>query len=151
MAQIRAFFSGPVGYSDHTESTAVPLAAVALGADVIEKHITIDRDVPNAQDWKVSCDPSNFAQFITDIRDIDEARGGTPKVVAGSEQSAILWARKSLTTRHGIAAGTIIQAGDLVAQRPGSALPPSNLSRAIGQRARNDIPAGTPLSLKMIE
>ncbi|MCB2102831.1 MAG: N-acetylneuraminate synthase family protein, partial [Rhodobacterales bacterium] len=81
MDRIRAFFPGPVGYSDHSEGTAVPLAAVALGAQVIEKHITLERNIPNAQDWKVSCDPHTLGPFVRDIREIEAARGGGPKVV----------------------------------------------------------------------
>jgi len=151
MAQIREFHPGPVGYSDHTEGTAVPLAAVALGANIIEKHITIDRNVPNAQDWKVSCDPSNLAQFIADIREIESARGGMPKIVDGAEHAAILWARKSLTAVREIAAGTEIKKEDIVAQRPGSGLPPSRISDLIGRRAHTDIPVGTPIEWTMVE
>ncbi len=151
MAQIRAFFPGPVGYSDHTEGTAVPLAAVALGADVVEKHITIDRDVPNAQDWKVSCDPSNLGKFIADIREVEASRGGDRKSLAATEQESIQWARKSLTTARDLPAGTILDAGDLVAQRPGGGLPPSHLDQVSGRRTRAEIPAGTPIDLTMIE
>lgn len=147
MDQVRDFFSGPVGYSDHTEGTAVPLAAVALGADIIEKHITLDRDVPNAQDWKVSCDPSNFARFVADIRAIEQARGGGPKVLSQYEQRSILWARKSLTAVVDIPAGTIIDATMLLAQRPGTGLPPSRLAEVVGRRASRAISAGEVISV----
>ena len=146
MDRIREFFPGPVGYSDHTEGTAVPLAAVALGADIVEKHITIDRDVPNAQDWKVSCDPSNFARFIADVREIEKARGGGPKVLSEAERKSMLWARKSLTAAVDIPAGTKIAASMLLAQRPGSGLPGSRIGELIGKAARRDIPAGTIVS-----
>jgi len=150
MAQIRAVFDGPVGYSDHTEGTAVPLAAVALGADVIEKHITIDRDVPNAQDWKVSCDPSNFARFVADIREVEAARGGQPKDLADAEHASRLWARKSLTAASDIAAGTVIAADMVVAQRPGDGMAPHRVGEVLGKRARVAIAAGTKLALEMV-
>jgi N-acetylneuraminate synthase/N,N'-diacetyllegionaminate synthase len=150
MDQIREFFTGPVGYSDHTEGTAVPLAAVALGADIIEKHITIDRDVPNAQDWKVSCDPSNFARFVADIRAIEQARGGGPKVLTEYEQRSILWARKSLTAAVDIPAGATITENMLIAQRPGSGMPASRLSELLGRQAAGPIACGELLRPEML-
>ncbi len=151
MDRIREFFPGPVGYSDHTEGTAVPLAAVALGADIVEKHITIDRDVPNAQDWKVSCDPSNFARFVADVREIEKARGGGPKVLSETERKSMLWARKSLTAAADIPAGTKIDAAMLLAQRPGSGLPASRIGKVVGKIARRDIPAGTIVSDELLQ
>lgn len=149
MDQIREFFPGPVGYSDHTEGTAIPLAAVALGADIIEKHITIDRDVPNAQDWKVSCDPSNFAPFVADIRAIGQAVGGGPKKLSEQERKSILWARKSLTAAVDIPAGAVIAESMLIAQRPGSGLPASRIGEVAGRTALGNIPAGTPIAAGM--
>lgn len=149
MQQIREFFPGPVGYSDHTEGTAIPLAAVALGADIIEKHITIDRDVPNAQDWKVSCDPSNFTQFVADIRTIGQAVGGGPKRLTEKERKSILWARKSLTAAVDIPAGAVIAESMLIAQRPGSGLPASRIGEVAGRTALSNIPAGTPIAAGM--
>ena len=146
MAQIREFFPGPVGYSDHTAGTAVPLAAVALGADIVEKHITLDRDVPNAQDWKVACDPSNLAGFVADVRVVEAARGGGAKVVSDEEQHSLLWARKSLTAAQDIPAGSILEESMLLAQRPGTGIPPSTLTRVIGRRTKVQIALGTPLA-----
>ena len=151
MAQIREFFPGPVGYSDHTEGIAVPLAAVALGADVIEKHITIDRNVPNAQDWKVSCDTSNFELFTSSIREIEAAKGGSEKLISKSEHEAMLWARKSLTAAHNISSGVTLEAGHLLVQRPGRGLPASRLHDLIGRRARVDIPQGMPIDVTMFD
>lgn len=67
MDRMRELFAGPVGYSDHTQGHQVVLAAVARGASIVEKHITLDFDVPNAQDWKVSCGPDDFAAFARKI------------------------------------------------------------------------------------
>lgn len=150
MNRIREFFTGPVGYSDHTEGTAVPLAAVALGADIIEKHITLDRDVPNAQDWKVACDQTNFHRFVKDIRTTEAARGGGEKVLSSYEQQSILWARKSLTAAVEIPAGTVIDMGMLLAQRPGHGLPPSRLTKVVGRTALRTIAAGEVLSRELL-
>ncbi len=150
MDDIRAFFPGPVGYSDHTAGTAVPLAAVARGANVLEKHITLDRDVPNAQDWKVSCDPSNFATFVAQVREIEAALGNTDKNIGEMEQNALLWARKSLHAANAIPAGYAIDAAMLVAQRPGKGISPAHLASLIGRTVKMDIPAGTMIDWDMI-
>ncbi len=150
MDEIRAFFPGPVGYSDHTAGTAVPLAAVARGANVLEKHITLDRDVPNAQDWKVSCDPSNFATFVAQIREIEASLGCVEKNIGELEQNALLWARKSLHAATAIPAGRAIDPTMLVAQRPGKGISPAHLATIAGRSARRDIPAGAMIDWDMI-
>lgn len=150
MDEIRAFFPGPVGYSDHTAGTAVPLAAVARGANVLEKHITLDRDVPNAQDWKVSCDPSNFTTFVAQLREIEAALGNAGKNIGELEQNALLWARKSLHAANAIPAGSAIDAAMLVAQRPGKGISPAHLASLVGRTAKTDIPAGTMIDWDMI-
>jgi N,N'-diacetyllegionaminate synthase len=151
MQQIRRFFEGPVGYSDHTLGTAVPLAAVALGAELIEKHITIDVDVPDAQDWKVGCTPQTLAPFIADIRAIEAARGGAPKQLAAAEQRSLQWARKGLAAARAIAAGETIRPDMVFAQRPGDGLPPSRLPEIIGRRTRIAIEPGEKISLDLLE
>lgn len=148
MDQIREFFSGPVGYSDHTQGTAIPLAAVALGADIIEKHITLDKDVPNAQDWKVACDPSSLARFITEVREIEAARGGYTKILGEAEQCSLLWARKSLTIEKDIPAGSILERSMLIAQRPGTGISPSMLDKVIGRKTKERLVAGSFLCLE---
>ncbi|MBW1699416.1 MAG: N-acetylneuraminate synthase family protein [Deltaproteobacteria bacterium] len=145
MEQIREFFPGPVGYSDHTAGTAVALAAVALGADIIEKHITIDRDVPDAQDWKVACDPSNLARFIRDVREVEAARGGGLKILSEKEKHSLLWARKSLTLIKDLQAGEVITEKVLLAQRPGTGIPPSRIEAVVGKIAARPLKAGTIL------
>jgi N-acetylneuraminate synthase/N,N'-diacetyllegionaminate synthase len=146
MHSIREMFPGPVGYSDHTIGTAVPLAAVALGADVIEEHITLDRDVPNAQDWIVSCDPTTFPNFVRDLRATEAALGSREKSMSAEEARSIQWARKSLTAATAIPAGSSITEAMLVAQRPGTGLPPSRLAEVIGRRAVRDIAQGAVLT-----
>ena len=150
MNQIREFFTGPVGYSDHTAGTAVPLAAVALGASIIEKHITLDRDVPNAQDWKVSCDPSNFRTFVDQVREIEAALGGTPKFIGTDEKASVRWARKSLHAAADIHAGEVLLESSFVAQRPGTGISPARLGEFVGRRALVDIRVGTIIDPGMI-
>jgi N-acetylneuraminate synthase/N,N'-diacetyllegionaminate synthase len=150
MDEIQSFFSGPVGYSDHTAGTTVPLAAVARGAAVIEKHITLERDVPNAQDWKVSCDPSNFSNFVDQAREIEIALGQRQKSIGDQEQKSLLWARKSLHAAKAIPAGNRIEASMLVAKRPGNGISPIHVESIIGRTIRHDIPADIMIDWDMI-
>lgn len=138
-------FAGPVGYSDHTQGTAIPLAAVALGARVIEKHVTMDVDIPNAQDWKVSCTPENLAQFVADIRAVERSLGQGTKHVGEAESRSIAWARKSLFAARNISRGEPLEAGMLVSLRPGTGIPPSALESLLGAVAARDIPEGSML------
>ncbi len=150
MDQIRQFFDGPVGYSDHTEGTAIPLAAVAIGADIVEKHITLARDVPNAQDWKVSCGADTFPGFVRDVRLIEKALGGAPKTLSSAEIQSIQWARKSLTAKQSIPAGTKITACMLAVQRPGTGLSASLLDSVVGTVASCNISSGEIITASMI-
>ena len=150
MDQIRQVFSGPVGYSDHTLGHTIPIAAVALGAELIEKHLTIEVDVPNAQDWKVSVTPDTLPVFMRELRAVESARGGWEKRPSVAEENSISWARKSITARRLIREGQVLSKSDIVCQRPGTGMPPNQLSEVLGTKAANDIPAGTMLSPHML-
>ena len=151
MRQMRTIFSGPIGYSDHTVGATVPLAAVTLGAAIVEKHITIDINVPNAQDWKVSCTAETLAPFVAAVRDTEAAIGGWAKRPVTSEKTALSWARKSITSATELAAGHVLAAADVLFQRPGYGLPPSQLASVLGRRVRSKIPAGTSITAEMLE
>lgn len=133
MEVLREVFPGVVGYSDHTCGHQVPLAAVALGAAIVEKHITLDFDVPNAQDWKVSAGPDDFADFVKAVRDVQRALGNAAKEPQPCEQGALEWALKSLVASRALAAGTVLAEADLVAKRPGGGVPPSRLAEVAGR------------------
>jgi sialic acid synthase SpsE len=132
MDTLRDGFDGPVGYSDHTADFLAVFAAVARGAKVIEKHITILRDVPNAQDWKVSAGPDNFAKFVADIRRVESMIGDGVKEPAPCELGAISWALKSMVAVRDLPAGHRLSADDLVAKRPGDGVPPNKADLLIG-------------------
>ncbi|WP_340117715.1 N-acetylneuraminate synthase family protein [Pelagibius sp. 7325] len=138
IALLRERFGAITGYSDHTAGFHIPLAAVALGARVIEKHITLDYDVPNAQDWKVSCGPDDLAAFITQLRDIEVAMSAREALGVGESES-LVWASKSLVPLRDIAAGEVIAATDLAGKRPGTGIPPSRIAEVAGRRAACDI------------
>jgi sialic acid synthase SpsE len=138
---IRKEFNVLVGYSDHTVGTEIPLAAVAKGACVIEKHITIDRDIPDAQDWKVSCGPEDFPQFVCSVRNIQAALGTGIKIPAKKELESKKWARKSLVAKVDIIEGSEIQIDMLISKRPGTGISPDDINKVVGMQAAVDIKA----------
>jgi N-acetylneuraminate synthase/N,N'-diacetyllegionaminate synthase len=141
MERLSETFDGPVGFSDHTPDTLAVLAAVARGASVIEKHITIDRDIPNAQDWKVAAGPENLPQLIADIRRVEVMMGHGRKERAPSEEAGEAWALKSIVAAHDLAAGQVIGEDDLAYKRPGSGLSPNRVDEVLGRTLRRDIAA----------
>ncbi|WP_432738817.1 N-acetylneuraminate synthase family protein [Maridesulfovibrio sp. FT414] len=150
MAFIKDKFRVVTGFSDHTEGFHIPLAAVALGAQVIEKHITLDFNIPNAQDWKVSCGPDNLGLFISQIRDIEDSLGICEKKPVKSEITSIDWARKSIVSASQIKKGTILSKEHFVFKRPGTGIPPSEIGLIIGRTAKSDIAKDTAITQEML-
>ncbi len=144
---LRRMFDGPVGYSDHTEDGLAVLAAVARGAKIIEKHITILRDVPNAQDWKVSAGSDDFPGLVADIRRVEAMLGHGRIEPAPCEEGGINWALKSLVAVRDLDTGHRIAAADLTAKRPGDGIPPNRLGEIVGRRLRRPLGADEPLAL----
>ena len=124
------------GYSDHTIGYHIPLASAALGAKIIEKHISIDFNVPNAQDWKVSCGPHDLKQFITQVRQIEDALDTRETGPTEGELQSKIWAAKSLVARHKIADGAVISNEDLISKRPGTGISPSQIEQVIGRKVK---------------
>lgn len=134
MNHLKQIFSGPVGYSDHTIGNLAVLSAVAAGACIIEKHITIEKNIPNAQDWKVSADLEEMKSLVRDIRLIEQMRGDGIKKPTRCEQPAEVWALKSIVAARSLEPGHIIQKDDLTAKRPGGGLPANKLELCIGKK-----------------
>lgn len=141
MDRLRDIFPGPVGYSDHTEGHVAVLAAVARGAQLVEKHVTLDFDVPNAQDWKVSCGPHDLAEFVRSIREVDAMLGTGDKGPQPCETPALEWALKSLVATRELTAGTTLEPEMLVAKRPGGGISPARLPTVIGRRLKRAVAA----------
>lgn len=145
MDRLRELFPGPVGYSDHTADDLAVMCAVARGARVIEKHITILRDVPNAQDWKVSAGPEDFPEFVRRVRRVEQLVGHGRKEVSASEQGAQVWALKSLVAARPLVAGTVLSAADFAAKRPGDGILPNRLDEVTGRRLRRALEPDEPV------
>lgn len=148
MDAMKAAFSGPVGYSDHTADHLASLAAVARGAKIIEKHVTILRDVPNAQDWKVSCGPDDFTDFVADIRRVESMIGSGRKQPAECEAGAMDWALKSIVAARDLPQGHELAAEDLVFKRPGTGLQPNRLNEVLGKQLGAALRRDEQLTLK---
>jgi sialic acid synthase SpsE len=147
MDTLRAAFQVPVGYSDHTEGCAVAWAAVARGAAIVEKHITVDRDLPGP-DQRASIGPAEFKEFVAGIRTVESSLGDGLKLPRPSEKNTAMVARKSLTAALDLASGTVIESSMLVMRRPGDGLPARMLPLVVGRSTRGPIAAGTTLSLE---
>ncbi|MGH8760307.1 MAG: N-acetylneuraminate synthase family protein [Burkholderiales bacterium] len=148
MDRLQDIFPGPVGYSDHTPGSFAVLAAAARGACIIEKHITILRDVPNAQDWKVSAGPEDFAGLVADIRRVEKLIGHGRKEPAPCEAAGTTWALKSLVAARDLPAGQVLTAADLIAKRPGDGILPNQLERVLGRALKRPLAADEPLMLE---
>ena len=132
-------FSGPVGYSDHTENGLAIQSAVALGANLVERHITILKNVPNAQDWRVASDPDEFKMLVKNIRQIEKMLGSEKKEQVSCEKDAVVWALKSLVAARNLPASHVVVTDDLVAKRPGSGLPPNQIDKIVGKKLNRAI------------
>jgi N-acetylneuraminate synthase len=137
MDLMRDEFNLPVGYSDHTKGIAVPVAAVALGATVIEKHFTLDRAMPGP-DHIASIEPSELSQMSAEIRQIESALGKRGKVPAPSEIKNMPIARKSLVASRTIRKGEVFTEENLTTKRPGSGISPMHYWEWIGRTADRD-------------
>lgn len=130
-------FGVSVGYSDHTLGIEVPVAAVALGATVIEKHLTLDRNLPGP-DHKASLEPEEFAAMVRAIRNIEVALGVTEKNPSPSELKNRSIARKSLVAAAPIKKGQIFSSENVTTKRPGTGITPMLWDQILGQRAKRD-------------
>jgi N-acetylneuraminate synthase len=145
MRTMASAFQLPVGYSDHTEGIEIPLAAVAMGACVIEKHITLDRNLPGP-DQSSSMEPAAFRALVAGIRAVEKALGDGRKQPAPSEAETRRVIRRSLALRRDLEEGHIFQRGDLTALRPASGITPDCVELVIGRRLSRSLSAGSLLT-----
>ncbi|RAK00732.1 N-acetylneuraminate synthase [Aliidiomarina maris] len=141
MQTLAASFGLPVGYSDHSSGITIPIAAVACGAQVIEKHFTLDRTLPGP-DHKASLEPPELAAMVQAIRQVESALGDGIKRATDSEIANKAVARKSLVASRAIKRGQLIQPEDLVLKRPGTGLSGFDYWRVVDRASRRDYQAG---------
>jgi pseudaminic acid synthase len=148
IADLAERFKLPVGLSDHTLGIAVPVAAVALGACIIEKHLTLSRDVPSP-DSAFSLEPAGFKAMISAIRTAEKALGEVRYEVSPQEVGSRIF-RRSLFIVQDVKQGELFTEENVRSIRPGHGLHPRHLKEVLGRRAKQDIQRGTPLSWELI-
>jgi N,N'-diacetyllegionaminate synthase len=146
MLSIRDKLNVSVGYSDHTQGIEVPIAAVALGATVIEKHLTLDRSLPGP-DQAASLEPDEFEAMVSAIRNIELALGDGIKRPSASEKANLTIARKSIVAARAIQAGERFSEENIVAKRPGSGISPMRWDEVVGRVARRNFAADELIEL----
>lgn len=141
MDTIASTFKLKVGYSDHSRGITIPIAAVAKGASVIEKHFTLDQNL-EGPDHKASLEPDELAEMVTAIRNVEKAMGDGVKRPTVSEVNNKNIARKSLVATQSIKKGQVIKAEDIAVKRPGGGRSPYDYWQIVGEQSRHDYEAG---------
>jgi N,N'-diacetyllegionaminate synthase len=150
IATMRDALQVPVGYSDHSLGIEASLAAVALGATIIEKHLTLDRTLPGP-DHAASLEPGEFGDMVRGIRRISAMRGDGVKAPRPEEQDAARVARRSIVAAVDIPAGASLQEGMLACRRPATGIAPAEWDAVLGSQALQAIPAGTVLQWQQLK
>lgn len=140
----------PVGYSDHSEGIEAAIAAVALGATVIEKHLTLDKALPGP-DHRASADPLEFAVLVKAIRQVESMLGDGIKRPQPIESDTREVARRSVVSLHEMSAGHVLSGSDLALRRPGTGIAPDQLDALPGRRLAEAVPAHSCLQWSMLE
>ncbi|PIV17373.1 MAG: N-acetylneuraminate synthase [Flavobacteriales bacterium CG03_land_8_20_14_0_80_35_15] len=150
MLTIKETFKVKVGYSDHTKGIEVAIAAVAMGAEVIEKHFTLDRNLPGP-DHKASLEPDELKAMVSAIRNIELAVSGSGvKEPSNSEKPNKTIARKSIHLAMHVKVGETIQSSHLIMKRPGDGISPMLIEQIVGKIASKDLQEDTKLKLEDI-
>jgi N-acetylneuraminate synthase len=148
IAHLAQTFAATAGLSDHTLGIAVPVAAVALGASIVEKHFTLSRSAPGP-DSAFSLEPDEFKTMVAAVRTAEKALGEARYGASKEEKKSLIY-RRSLFIVHDVKAGERLTDENVRSIRPGGGLHPRHLTEVIGQSAKRNIEAGTPLAWEMI-
>jgi N-acetylneuraminate synthase len=140
----------PIGFSDHTEGISASVAAVSLGATVIEKHVTIDKSLPGP-DQHASMEPEEFSLLVKTIREIEQALGSDQKIVSSSERMNIPIARRGLYAARNIPVGKVLTPEDVIALRPEANISPMEYDIVIGSQVTQPFVKHAPLSFEGID
>lgn len=151
MLQIKKEIGVKIGYSDHTLGIEVPIAAVALGAEIIEKHFTLDRSLPGP-DHLASLEPDELKDMVNGIRNIELAISGSGIKEAGeSEKSNKLIARKSIHLLKNLKIGHVLSSNDLIMKRPGDGISPMEIDLVLGKKITKSLVEDTKLEWKHLD
>ena len=143
-------FPYPTGYSDHTQGIIIPIMAVSMGATVIEKHFTLDKNM-EGPDHKASLDVNELKEMVKAIRDIESAKGSGEKKPAESELSTRDVARKSIIVNKDLKKGDVLTEQDLDVKRPGTGIAPKNITSFIGKKINKDLSIESVISFEDVD
>ena len=149
VADMAGRFESPIGLSDHTHGSAASVAAIALGACVIEKHFTLAR-ADGGPDAAFSLEPAEFEGLVADCKDAWRALGRAHYDVLGSERGSLQF-RRSLYVSADVKAGEPLSRANVRSIRPGNGLPPAELDKVLGRTAARDLKRGEPLAWDMLQ
>lgn len=150
LSSLRSRFGLPIGYSDHSLGLECCLGAVALGAMVIEKHVTFDKSLAGP-DHRASATIEEFGRLVTSIRHLETALGSAEKVISKAEFEIRKMARKSIVAKKDLTVGTRIQPGDITFKRPGTGFSPLLRDRLIGRRVKKHLAADRVIQAENID
>lgn len=143
-------FTVPVGFSNHALGHDLDIAAVVLGAGMIEKHFTLDRADTSVAEHHFSMEPQEMAELVRNVRMIEKALGSYERVLSPEEIGNRENLRRSIAARHDLKAGSVIGIDDLIVVRPGTGLAPGDMDRILGKKLKTDIKANDLISLSDI-
>ena len=138
-------FQVPVGFSDHTMEVSIPIGAVALGANIIEKHFTLDRNL-EGPDHPYALEPEELKIMVKGIRDVEKALGSGIKIVVDSEKQGLVEGRRSIYAKVNISKGTTITRDMLSILRPAVGIAPKHIDNIIGKKTKRNINAYEPIT-----
>ena len=140
-----------IGYSDHTIGNDAAVLAVAVGARIVEKHFTLDKQFSTFRDHQLSADPANFAELVRRIRQAEELLGKAEKIVTSSEEEIASQVRRSIVSGGTFSSGHLLSLADLTWIRPAGGLPPGQEDRLVGRRLRKDVVFGELIKVEDVE
>ena len=146
---LKQMFPYPIAFSDHTSGETMDIAAVALGADMLEKTITLDRTC-RSPEHIMSLEPDDAVSFVTNIRTVEQALGNSRRIISHQERKNLSAARRSIVASHDLKRGTVICSTDLNYIRPGTGLSPAYEHLIIGKMTSRDILEGTEICISDI-
>ena len=131
-------FDYPIGFSDHSIGTSIPLSSVSLGACVIEKHFTLDKDLPG-WDHEISANPSELKEIVRESKNIQKSLGSFSRIISKDEEDKKKKFRRSIITAKKLNTDHILTLEDVCHKRPGTGIPPNKLDKILGKKIVNDI------------
>lgn len=140
----------PIGYSDHSQGIEIPVASVALGACLVEKHFTLDSS-RIGMDNQMATEPEELKAMIRACHRVHEAMGGAGRVLGAEEQNQISKMRRSIVTKRPLKAGQLLTEDDLDTKRPGTGIPPTQFAAVLGRKLTQDMEAETVLTWQALE